>query len=250
MFRRRKKSGTDPDGPAPGDAGDLDADLDVQDDGAPAEPAVPARPQGPWDVEDAPEDEVPRLDLGGLLVPVPPDTEVRVEVNPSGDVVAATLVQGPSTMQVSAFAAPKRSGIWDEVRAEIAESLIGGGGRAQEAAGPYGLELHAAVPVQAGGFTPARFVGVDGPRWFLRALLTGPAAVDRDTAAPLEAALRDVVVVRGSEAMAVRDSLPLRLPRDVAEQAAAASAAAEEAEAEEPGGLELPERGPEITEVR
>ena len=59
---------------------------------------------------------------------------------------------------------------------------------------------------------PARFVGVDGPRWFLRAMYTGSAAVDPDAAAPLEAALRDVVVVRGSDPMAVRDPLPLRLP--------------------------------------
>jgi len=51
-----------------------------------------------------------------------------------------------------------------------------------------------------------------------------------------------VVVVRGAEAMAVRDPLPLRLPKEVAEQAAAHAA--------EQGVPELPERGPEITEVR
>lgn len=251
VFRRRKRTGEEA-----GEAVEAEGvDLEEQgaEDGAVDEPAVPARPQGPWDVDDAPQDDVSRLDLGGMLVPVPADTEVRVEVNQQGEVVAATLVRAPSTMQVNVFAAPKRSGIWDEVRAEIAEALVGGGGRADEAEGPYGAELLGAVPVQSGGLAPARFVGVDGPRWFLRALLTGPAALDREVAAPFEEALRDVVVVRGSEAMAVRDPLPLRLPREAAEQAAQVAAAAEQ----EPTGpvdehpqLQMPERGPEITELR
>ena len=32
-------------------------------------PAPPSRPQGPWDDADVPDDEVNRIDLGGLLVP-------------------------------------------------------------------------------------------------------------------------------------------------------------------------------------
>lgn len=247
MFRRRKKSDESEDAPVDPQLEAGETGNDEATDPA-AEPEAPPRPQGPWDVDDAPQDEVTRLDLGGLRVPVPPETEVRVDVNAQGEVVAATLVRGQSTMQVNVFAAPKRSGIWEEVRAELAQTLVGGGGRVGEAQGPYGLELHGAVPVKTGGFVPARFVGVDGPRWFLRALLTGPAAVDRATAAPLETALRDVVVVRGSEAMAVRDPIPLRLPPEVAEQAAAS--AARGADDEQSGGLEMPERGPEITELR
>ena len=205
-------------------------------------------PQGPWDSEDAPDDDVQRIDLGSLLVPVPEGTEVRVDVSPEGDVVAATLVQGESTMQVNAFAAPRRSGIWAEVRAEIAEALNSGGGKAEEAEGTYGPELRAQVPAEVPGqgvqLAPARFLGVDGPRWFLRALIAGPAATDAAAAAGLEAVLRDVVVQRGDEAMAVRDPLPLRLPKDVTDAAAAA------AEEEARGGLEMPQRGPEITETR
>ena len=241
VFRRRKKD-------VPDDVEaleELEADQEPEQDEV---PAVPARPQGPWDVDDLPEDDsVQRLDLGGLRVPVPPGLEVRVDVNAEGEVVAATLVHQGSAMQVNVFAAPKRSGIWDEVRAEIAASLTGGGGQAQDVPGPHGPELFAAVPVQGGGATPARFIGVDGPRWFVRALLTGPAAQSRSVAAPLEQALRDVVVVRGTEAMAVRDPLPLHLPREVAEQAAAARA---EPGPDEAPDLTMPERGPEITEVR
>ena len=224
---------------------EIDARLAVEE----AEAVVVSRPQGPWDSADAPADEVQRIDLGALRVPVPEGTEVRVDVGPEGEVVAATLVQGESSMQVNAFAAPRKSGIWSEVRTEIAEALNGSDGSAEETDGPYGPELKAQVPAEAPGggvaLAPARFLGVDGPRWFLRALLTGPAAADPAAAAGLEAALRDLVVVRGDEAMAVRDPLPLHLPREVAEQAAAA--AAEDGDA---AGLAMPERGPEITETR
>jgi hypothetical protein len=206
-----------------------------------------ARPRGPWDAEDAPDDDVQRIDLGSLLIPVPDGTEVRVDVSPEGDVVAATLVQGESTMQINAFAAPKRTGIWAEVRAEIADALNGGGGKADEATGAYGPELRAQVPAEVPGqgvqLAPARFLGVDGPRWFLRALIAGPAATDTTAGRRLESVLREVVVVRGSEAMAVRDPLPLRLPQDVSEAAAAAAE-------DEESGLEMPQRGPEITETR
>ena len=41
------------------------------------------------------------------------------------------------------FAAPRSSGIWTEVREEIAGSLRESGGEAQEDTGPFGPELHA-----------------------------------------------------------------------------------------------------------
>ena len=60
----------------------------------------------------------------------------------------------------------------------------------------------------------ARFIGVDGPRWFLRGVLGGEAAMDRDAAAGLEALFRQIVVVRGENPMPPRDLLQLRLPKD------------------------------------
>lgn len=203
------------------------------------------RTEGPYDLAVAPAHENGRLALGALHVVVLPDIEVRVEVSPDGEVVAVTMVHGDSTMQLNAFAAPRSEGIWDEVRSEIAEALSTGGGQAQEVDGPFGRELRAGVPTEVPGqgvvLTAARFLGVDGPRWFLRALLTGPAAVEDGAAAPLLGALRLVAVDRGSEAMAVRDPLPLVLPTD----------AMPEAPADDEGSpLAMPERGPEITEIR
>jgi hypothetical protein len=256
VFRRKKNDEDDledyalsPEDQALEDA-ELLAIIDAQlaAEAAAAEAEEIARPQGPWDSEDAPEDELQRVDLGALRLPVPDGTEIRVDVSPEGEVVAATMVQGQSSMQINAFAAPKRSGIWAEVRTEIADALLQGGGSTEQVDGPFGPELRAQVPTEVPGqgtmLAPARFIGVDGPRWFLRALLTGPGASDATLAAGLETALRDVVVVRGGEAMAVRDPLPLHLPKEAAEQAAAA------AEQAESGGLPMPERGPEITETR
>ncbi|MGB8650110.1 MAG: DUF3710 domain-containing protein [Mycobacteriales bacterium] len=253
LFRRKKDDGQPaepdafvddltPEDRAAEDA-ELERELAVQDESA--RKAALSRPEGPWDVADAPELETPRLDLGGLQVPVFPDVDVRVEVSPEGQVVAATLVQGETTLQLNAFAAPRTEGIWAEVRSEIREALSAGGGRAEEAEGAYGTELRAEVPTEVPGqgvvLAPARFVGVDGPRWFLRGLLTGPGAVDDALAAPLLAAMKQVAVVRGGDPMAVRDALPLVLPPD-------AQQAVEEEAAQQ--GLQLPERGPEITEIR
>jgi Protein of unknown function (DUF3710) len=174
---------------------------------------------GPWDVADAPADGLDRLDLGALRIPALADVDVRVEVGPDGQVVAATLAQAGSELQVGVFAAPRTTGIWDEVRKEILGSLAAQGGTGQEVKGTFGTEVTGRIPV-SGGHQKARFIGVDGPRWFLRGLFVGPAATDASQAEQLEAAFRQIVVVRGGDPMPVRDPLPLQLPKDLAEQAA------------------------------
>ncbi len=251
MFRRRRSTQT-PDEELP----DQEQLLDETEEEAPDQPAA-LRTVGPWDDADIRGDDVARVDLGSLRVPVTPATELRVEVDPNGAVIAATLLHAQSTLQLGAFAAPRTAGIWDEVRAEILGSIRGGGGSVEELPGPLGTELRAQVPTDVPGqLAPARFVGVDGPRWFLRGLFTGPAAVDDAAAEPLLALLREVVVVRSGEAMPIREPLPLRLPREATEPAAGQGGqpqpddADEGAQEGERPPLTLQERGPEITEVR
>jgi hypothetical protein len=255
LFRRRRDDADEPD-----DVLDIDDneaaeqdDGDAGESGQPDQPrAEPPRPTGPWDVTDV-DDELERLDLGALHVPVPDGCEVRVDVQDE-QVVAATLVDGRSAIQIHAFAAPRREGIWDDVRREIAESLRGSGGSSEEADGPFGRELRARIPAPVEGqgtqLQPARFVGVDGPRWFLRGLVTGVASTDPVQARVLEQAFRDVVVVRGGEAMAPRDLLPLRLPKEAMAHLAEAQQAEQEPETPARPTLESLERGPEITETR
>ncbi|MDQ1556274.1 MAG: hypothetical protein QOI02_1276, partial [Actinomycetota bacterium] len=59
----------------------------------------------------------------------------------------------------------------------------------------------------------ARFVGVDGPRWFLRGVISGEGALNNaEAAAQIEEVFRSVVVVRGNTPMPPRDLIPLQLP--------------------------------------
>lgn len=232
MFKRRARE------PAADAAPPVEDDIDA----AAEEEAT----RGPWDADDLPgDDDVVRVDLGALRVPAPPELELRVETDPAGAVADVVLVSGPSSVQLAAFAAPRRAGIWDEVRAELIESVRDQGGQGRERTGPFGVEVLATMPGGRGRQT-VRFVGVDGPRWLLRAVFTGPAATDSVQAAALEDAVRDVVVVRGGDALPVRDPLPLSLPADVV-----GPAPTDEDDGPDrrtaPG---LPRRGPEITETR
>jgi hypothetical protein len=91
------------------------------------------------------------------------------------------------------------------------------------------------------GSQRVRFLGVDGPRWFLRGVLSGDAAENPDSAGAMEDLFRQVVVVRGGTPMAPRELIPLRLPTD-------AEGTEDTPEAVDP--LNPFRRGPEITEVR
>jgi hypothetical protein len=175
--------------------------------------------------------------------------ELRLEVDQqTQQVSAATAVLGDSALQVQAFAAPRSSGLWDEIRAEIATAIEGQGGTAEEHQGQLGTHLRTRMPSTGPDgrtvFAPATFVGIDGPRWFLRGVLSGRAAIDDDAAAPLIGVFREVVVVRGGDPMAPRELLPLALPREAGHPHDEATAE------EEPATLDPFERGPEITEVR
>ncbi|WP_346535756.1 DUF3710 domain-containing protein [Micromonospora sp. DPT] len=180
-----------------------------------AEPTGPSR--GPYDSSEAPEG-VERLDLGSLHIPAVPGVEVRVQADPQGVIQQVVLVHGENALQLGVFAAPRSEGIWDEVREEIRQSLFADGAAAQEVEGEYGTELHARVRTPD-GLTDLRFVGIDGPRWMVRGVYQGAAATDPAAAGPLGECLDGLVVDRGQEAKPVREPLPLRLPREVAEQA-------------------------------
>ncbi|MFD6229365.1 DUF3710 domain-containing protein [Streptomyces sp. NPDC060232] len=261
MFGRRKKNDSAHDGGAAEQVVDGVAAAEQDDAGEPDGAAAPRRinlppaprPDGPWDVSEVlgnPADG--RVDLGGIFVPGVDGMELRVEV--AGDaIVAATVVLGDSAVQLQAFAAPKKEGIWGEVRDEIAAGITQQGGIIDEVQGALGWELRAQVPVPLpDGQTGAqlvRFVGVDGPRWFLRGVISGQGAVRPESAGVLEQIFRDTVVVRGDGPMAPRDPIVLKLPNDA--QMVPDGVQTEEQEGSRfGGGMGQLERGPEITEVR
>lgn len=187
-------------------------------------PRAGQRRHGPFDADEVemPDDpaSVGRVDLGGLQVPALPGIELRLQIDEASQaVVAALLVREDSALELRAFAAPRSTGIWDELRREIAADATRRGGVATEATGPFGPELKVVVPAR----TPegrqvtrtSRIVGFDGPRWCLRGTLVGRAATDPSAAGPLLHAMSHVVVVRGKEPMAPLEMIPLRIPTPV-----------------------------------
>lgn len=250
LFRRNRESTSQADAPTPEDSvGATPEDLSssAPDAGASAPDAtdvveVPGR-GGPYDRSQV-HQPGEHLDLGSLWLIGQPGMQVRLDVDAEGGHFScATVLLSGSAMQLQAFAAPRSSGTWAEIRQEIADSVQEQGGTAEDTDGPWGIELLARLPAAGpGGETihqAARFIGVDGPRWFLRAVLTGPAAAQATLAQPFLEVIRSAVVVRGEAAMAPRELLPLDLP----------TAAAEEAPQQEETFSPF-ERGPEITEIR
>jgi len=174
---------------------------------------------GPYDITQAPDSKVPRLDLGALQLPAVKDVEIQLQAGPQGRIQQIILAHGPSRLQLGVYAAPRTEGIWDEIRAELRSSLAAKGGKPQEVPGDYGTELRAQLR-EGGGIVDVRHVGIDGPRWFVHGIYVGAAAIDPDRAGPLREVLRGLVVDRGVEARPVREALPLRLPPEAAAQLA------------------------------
>jgi hypothetical protein len=172
---------------------------------------------GPLDVSEA-NAVRPYVDLGGVKIVPREGLHLRLEVEEATKrVVAVGLDYAGSTLQVQPFAAPRSSGLWHEIRSQIVDQIRKQGGQTREADGPFGPELVATIPVTAGPGTPqttriARFIGVDGPRWFLRGVIAGEGAVNPEAAAAVEDLFRSVVVVRGGTPMPPRDLIPLHVP--------------------------------------
>ncbi|GAB3964380.1 DUF3710 domain-containing protein [Streptomyces sparsus] len=257
MFGRRHKRDEKPEGVSDESktAADETAEGAAEPEAASARVKLPPapRPDGPWDLSEVSEPDKGRVDLGGIFVPGVEGMELRVEV--AGDaIVAATVVLRDSAIQLQAFAAPKREGIWDEVREEIASGITQQGGVIDEVEGPLGWELRAQVPVQLpdgkNGVQVVRFVGVDGPRWFLRGVISGQGAVQPQAAGLLEQIFKDAVVVRGDSPMAPRDPIVLKLPNDAQMVPDGVQQDTAEAGSKYAGGIDKLQRGPEVTEIR
>ena len=248
LFGRRRSA--DPGGresaPAPSSAAVTDEPRDEPRDDV--EFGTPfSRARGPFDSSEVTLDD-DWVDFGAIFLPRTDAVEVRLELDQSTDTVLAIhLVDGSSTAQLQAYAAPRTLGVWPEIRGEIASGVTTQGGRAEVADGLLGKELRVRLP----DGTAMRLHGVDGPRWFLRVVLNGPAATDDAVAERLLEIVRGVAVVRGGDAMPPREVLPLRLPPQPA-PADASAVVESEASAQPPrraDDLRPFDRGPEITEV-
>lgn len=188
------------------------SDLDFQ----PKELVEGREQDGPFDFSEI-SGTRPFIDFGAVLLPPTPGLTIRVEVEErTKRPVAITLEHEGTQLQLQAFAAPRSAGLWAEVRAQLAAQLAAQHAEHREFQGELGWELHAALPTPEGPRT-VRFLGVDGPRWFLRGVVTGAALEDKDGARRVNALFRSLIVHRGGEPRAPRELLPLTLPQPAAQ---------------------------------
>ncbi|MFC9444146.1 DUF3710 domain-containing protein [Brevibacterium sp. NPDC056947] len=225
---------------------ETEAETEDLDDEAVLEKSAPLdrAEKGPFDAaEDYPE--LNRLDLGALKVPVVDGMQIRLDTDDDSQrVLAVTLIHDGGGVQLQAFATPRSEGLWNTVRRQLTESVESQGGECTELHTGLGRELAVEVPAKTEDGRPGkramRFAGVDGPRWFVRAVVSGKAVTDAEVRAELSALVRGVVVDRGDEAMAPRELIALTAP-----EVDAAPEPEDETEDINPFA-----RGPEITEVR
>ncbi|MFE1083930.1 MULTISPECIES: DUF3710 domain-containing protein [Brevibacterium] len=224
-----------------------ESDDDVDEEEARLEKSAPfdRSEKGPFDIsEEYPEHD--RLDLGALKVPVVDGMQVRLDTDDDSQrVLAVTLIHDGGGIQLQAFATPRSEGLWNTVRGQLAESVTKQGGESTELHTSLGKELAIEVPAKTESGRPGkramRFAGIDGPRWFVRAVFSGKAVTDDEVRAELSALFRGVVVDRGEEAMAPRELIALTAPQVDQDEAE---------EKKDEDELNPFERGPEITEVR
>lgn len=204
---------------AAGDIGDADeVVIELVDDDAAEEELIEAD-SGPFDADELPDEQraVERADLGSLLVAPPSGKELRLQVDERTGAVASVLVAGEDgALEVKAFAAPRNGDLWSEVLPQLKADVAQRGGVTAEREGAWGTELLCQLQVQLPdgqtGVQPSRIVGVNGPRWLLRATFLGQPAVDPDNAGEWEQILAGIVVRRGKTAMPKGEALPLTLP--------------------------------------
>ena len=213
------------------DAEDEVVDLDGLD-------AAEWRELGPYDIAEIdadaledPDADPARIDLGSIVLAAFDDLELRLQVDEnSQQIVSAMMMWGDSALEVGAFAAPRSGGLWAEVRTELVEAAESSGGSANLVAGPFGVELRRVLPVETPdgelGYQPSRMWVAEGPRWMLRGILYGQAALEDGLESPvaeLLEAFRQIIVRRGEEPMAPGDLLPLSLPESITQAAPTAA---------------------------
>ncbi|HEY6684620.1 MAG TPA: DUF3710 domain-containing protein [Propionibacteriaceae bacterium] len=243
----------------PAEASDDEADSPSEDEAADlaALEDIDWRSDGPYDITEVESiestEESPKIDLGSLILTAVPGSELRLQVaEETGEIVSAMLVietqvnegsdklspveplasagQGPqaysSALELGAYAAPRSGGLWAELRDEISRSATEAGGTASLGEGPFGVELRRLIPVTTPdgeeGYQPSRMWVAEGPRWLLRGIVYGQAAIEEDADSPVVAdvlsAFRQVIVRRGDEAMAPGDLLPLTMPTNLSQE--------------------------------
>lgn len=215
MFgRRRGREDATPETP---DAAVEEVQPDqAEEAAAPSASSEIDRSGGPFDIDEV-ENLDGHVDLGSVLMPLTEGLELRLHVDDdSGEVAAIVMVGEDGLLETRPFAAARNGDLWTQARSEIAEDIVNRGGQVEEIEGPFGVELACLLPLTGPDGEPAvqpsRVIGITGPRWFVRATIAGRPGLPGEDSGIYEAAIRSMVVRRGSSPMAPGDPLPLSVP--------------------------------------
>ncbi|MGL4832133.1 MAG: DUF3710 domain-containing protein, partial [Propionibacteriaceae bacterium] len=187
---------------------ELDASRDWRDD-------------GPFDIDEVEldEDAVARIDFGSLIITPDPEMQLNVQADQASQLVHSILtIKGNSALEVAVFAAPASGGLARETRRSIAQQTIAAGGIATFQEGPFGTELKREFVVvdEDGrkGLHLSHMWLAEGPRWMVRGILAGEAAIpgNDDIAHAFEEFFRNVIVRRGRSAHAPGELIAMTLP--------------------------------------
>ncbi|MDN6172523.1 MAG: DUF3710 domain-containing protein [Yaniella sp.] len=186
-------------------------------------PAADERLTGPFDISEVETRDFSKgyMDLGAIKVPMRKKVSYRLEQEQAKNkVFAVSAVHDNSTLQIQAFAAPHSGGQWNEIRQEMFDqNKSAKGAKVTTEEGEFGKELLIRIPAELPdgrkGERIARFLGVDGPRWMIRAMIMGKAALNQDQAALLYDILKNTVIDRGEQPLPARQMLELTPPENV-----------------------------------
>ena len=152
------------------------------------------------------------LDFGAYAFVPPVNTQLQIESSEEQNLVVHIL-SGQSNITIDAYAAPKTGGQWRFVASELADGLRNQGAKVSIQDGPWGREV-----IGSAAESVIRFIGVDGPRWMLRAVIVSSPAEAEQSAEIARTMLSHTVVRRGTNPMPARTPIPLVLPMEILEQ--------------------------------
>lgn len=154
------------------------------------------------------------VDFGHILVPATiQGLVIKGEMEPDTQrLVAVTLELADSVLQVSVFSSARSEEIWPEVREQLLANFRAQGATVESSTSSLGASIEVEIGSADGAVSKVRFVGTDGPRWFLRGSISGAAVEDPQANDVIEALYKSLVVDRGDDPMPPRELMSLKLP--------------------------------------
>lgn len=176
---------------------------------------------GPYDIEQSYE-KIKRLNMGALRIPAIPKMQLHLEpTDKEGYFSSVTLMFEESALNLMVLSDSKSGGTWEDLSNMLVADVTKKGGTVTKNKSRFGSELliHTPVTVPDGrtGFEVTRFIGIEGPRWILRVIITGKALEDEQAKVELESALEKVVVDRGVNPLPPGEILLLDLPAEISQ---------------------------------